>query len=42
MKKILVLCALTLAVVIVLVWRAAPRQSRFGTFTSAPKPKLPA
>jgi hypothetical protein len=40
MKKILVLCALTLAVVIVLVWRAAPRQSRFGTFTSAPKTEV--
>jgi hypothetical protein len=37
MKKILVLCVLTVAVVTVVVWRAVAQPSRFGTFTSAPK-----
>jgi hypothetical protein len=40
MKKILVLCAITVAVVTVMVWRAAATPSRYGTFTSAPKAEV--
>src|SRR5689334_5958776 len=37
MKKIFVLCALTLVAIGALVWRATARPSRFGAFTGAPK-----
>jgi|SRR6516164_5629125 hypothetical protein len=37
MKRIFLLCALTLAAIGVLVWRAAAKPSRFGTFAGAPK-----
>ena len=40
MKKIFVLCALTLVAAGVLVWRAVARPSRFGTFTRAPKAEV--
>jgi uncharacterized protein YdeI (BOF family) len=37
MKKIFVLCILTLLLVTVVVWRAVAKPSCFGTFTGAPK-----
>jgi hypothetical protein len=37
MKKILVLCAITLVAVTMVVWWAVAKPNRFGTFTSAPK-----
>ena len=40
MKKILVLCILTAAVAVVMIWRAAAKPGRFGTFTSAPKAEI--
>jgi len=40
MKKILILCALTLVAIGALAWRAAARPSRFGTFTGAPKKEI--
>ena len=40
MKKILVLCALTLVVATAMIWRAIAKPSRFGTFTSAPKAEV--
>jgi uncharacterized protein YdeI (BOF family) len=40
MKKIFVLCALTLVAIGVLVWRATARPSRYGTFVGAPKTEV--
>ena len=40
MKKILILCALTLVAIGALAWRAAARPSQFGTFTGAPKTEI--
>jgi uncharacterized protein YdeI (BOF family) len=40
MKKIFILCALTLLVAVALVWRAVARPTRFGTFTGAPKTEV--
>jgi hypothetical protein len=40
MKKILILCTFTVAVITVIVWRVAAQPSRFGTFTSAPKAEV--
>ena len=40
MKRILILCALTLVAIGALVWRAAAKPSRFGTFTGAPKAEV--
>jgi hypothetical protein len=40
MKKILLLCVVTLAVLAAMVWRASAQPSRFGAFTSAPKVEL--
>lgn len=40
MKKIFVLCAIALAVVTILVWRAVAKPSRFGEFTSAPRAEI--
>src|SRR5215467_9602484 len=37
MKKIFLLCALTLVAVGALVWRVAAKPSRFGAFTGAPR-----
>src|SRR4051812_2996499 len=37
MKKIILLCALTLAIATVFIWRAAAKPSRFGTFAGAPR-----
>jgi uncharacterized protein YdeI (BOF family) len=36
MKKILILCAATLVVASVFIWRAVARPNRFGNFTGAP------
>jgi hypothetical protein len=36
MKRIFILCALTLVAIGVLVWRVAARPSRYGTFVGAP------
>jgi uncharacterized protein YdeI (BOF family) len=40
MKKILLLCTVTLIAIGVLVWRAAAKPSRFGTFTGAPRTEV--
>jgi hypothetical protein len=37
MKKIFLLCALTLLAIGAIAWRAAAKPSRFGTFVGAPK-----
>jgi hypothetical protein len=42
MKKIFLLCALTLVAIGTLVWRATARPSRFGAFTGAQKTELAA
>jgi uncharacterized protein YdeI (BOF family) len=42
MKKIFVLCALTVVMVTVFVWRAVAKPSRFGTFTGAPGAEISA
>jgi hypothetical protein len=36
-KKIILLCTLTLAIATVFIWRAAAKPNRFGTFSGAPK-----
>jgi len=40
MKKILVLCILTAAIVTAVVWRAVAQPTRFGAFTAAPKTEI--
>ena len=40
MKKIFVLCTLTLVGITVLLWRGGAKTNRFGTFTAAPKAKV--
>lgn len=42
MKKILILCAVTVAIAAVWIWRAAAKPSRYGTFTGAPKAEVAA
>lgn len=42
MKKILFLCAVTLVVATVLIWRAVAKPSHFGTFTGAPRVEVAA
>ncbi len=42
MKKIFLLCALTLVAIGALVWRAAAKPSRFGSFTGAAKTEVAA
>lgn len=37
MKKIVGICAITLAIISVFLWRAAAKPSVYGTFTGAPK-----
>jgi uncharacterized protein YdeI (BOF family) len=37
MKKILILCVVTLAVASVFIWRAVAKPSRYGNFTGAPR-----
>ena len=37
MKKIFIICAITLAAASVLIWRLAARPSVYGTFAGAPK-----
>ena len=37
MKKILILCAVTLVVASVLIWRAVAKPSIYGQFTKAPR-----
>ena len=40
MKKILTICALTVVLAAVFIWRATAKPSRFGTFTGAPKAEV--
>jgi uncharacterized protein YdeI (BOF family) len=40
MKKILVLCVLTVAVAAFMAWHAVAQPSRYGTFTGAPKAEV--
>jgi uncharacterized protein YdeI (BOF family) len=42
MKSILILCAATLVVASVFVWRAVAKPSRFGSFTGAPRAEVAA
>ena len=42
MKKILILCAVTLVAAATLVWRVTAKPSRFGEFTGAPKTEITA
>jgi hypothetical protein len=42
MKKILILCAVTLIVATVFIWRAVAKPSRFGQFTGAPRVEVAA
>ena len=42
MKKILILCILTLAAVTAMVWRAVARPSLYGNFAGAPKAEVAA
>jgi len=40
MKKIIVLCTLSMLAVTLLVWRAVAKPSQFGKFTGAPKAEV--
>ena len=40
MKKILILCVVTLVVASVFIWRAVAKPSRFGNFTGAPRAEV--
>ncbi|HWQ55090.1 MAG TPA: hypothetical protein VN442_15490 [Bryobacteraceae bacterium] len=40
MKKIFTICALTLVVAAVFIWRTTAKPSRFGTFTGAPRAEV--
>jgi hypothetical protein len=40
MKKIIVLCALTVVVAAGLLWRVLVKPTQFGTFTAAPKAEV--
>jgi len=40
MKKILILCGLTLVIAAAFVWRTSAKPARFGTFTGAPKAEV--
>jgi uncharacterized protein YdeI (BOF family) len=40
MRKIFLLCALTLVAIGVLVWRVAVKSSRYGTFVGAPSTEV--
>lgn len=40
MKKILALCAFTVIVSVVFIWRASAKPTRFGTFVGAPKAEV--
>lgn len=40
MKKIFTMCALTVVLAAVFIWRATAKPSRFGTFTGAPKAEV--
>jgi uncharacterized protein YdeI (BOF family) len=42
MRKILVLCAVTAILATVIIWRAAAKPSRFGSFIGAPKAEVAA
>src|ERR1051325_1481274 len=42
MRNIFVLCALTLIVATVFIWRAVAKPSRFGSFTGAPRAEVAA
>ena len=42
MKKILILCAATLIVATVLIWRVVAKPSRYGQFTGAPRAEVTA